>query len=132
MEQEDLTHKIIGCAYKVYNTLGFGFLESIYHKAMLIELAEVGMVAESEKPLKVTYRDKIIGEFSIDIFVENEIIVELKSVEHLVKAHEVQVVNYLTASKKEIGLLINFGPTGVKVKRKYRKSLAQYLQAQPD
>ena len=125
MEQEDLTHKIIGCAYKVYNTLGFGFLESIYHKAMLIELAEAGLTAESEKPLKVIYKGKTIGEFAVDIYVENEIIVELKSVEHLVKAHEVQVVNYLTATKKEIGLLINFGPTGVKVNRKYRKTLRQ-------
>ena len=132
MEQENLTHEIIGCAYKVYNTLGFGFLESIYHKAMLIELAEAGLNAESEKPLKVIYRDKIIGEFSVDIYVENEIIIELKSVENLVKAHEVQVVNYLTASKKEIGLLINFGPTGVKVKRKYRKTLSQNLQDEQD
>ena len=128
MEQENITHKVIGCAYKVYNTLGFGFLESIYHKAMLIELAEAGLNAESEKPLKVNYKEKVIGEFSVDIYVENEIIIELKSVEHLVKAHEVQVVNYLAASKKDIGLLINFGPTGVKVKRKYRKSLRQNQQ----
>ena len=132
MEQENQTHKIIGCAYKVYNTLGFGFLESIYHKAMRIELAEAGLSAESEEPLKVHYKDKTIGEFAVDIYVENEIIVELKSVEHLVKAHEVQVVNYLTASKKEIGLLINFGPTGVKVKRKYRKTVKQDLQDQQD
>ena len=132
MEQENLTHKIIGCAYKVYNHLGFGFLESIYHKAMLIELAKAGLKAESEKPLRVHYDDQLIGEFSVDIFVESELIIELKSVEHLIKAHEVQVVNYLTASKKEIGLLINFGPTGVKVKRKYRKTLRQDLQNQQD
>ena len=132
MEQEDLTHKIIGCAYKVYNSLGFGFLETIYHKAMLIELARAGLKAESEKRLTVHYGGQVIGEFSADIFVENEIIVELKSVEHMVKAHEVQVVNYLTASKKEIGLLINFGSTGVKVNRKYRKTLRQDLQDQQD
>ena len=109
MEQENITHKVIGCAYKVYNTLGFGFLESIYHKAMLIELTQAGLTFESEKPLKVLYGNKIIGEFSVDIEVENEIIVELKAVEHLLKAHQVQVVNYLAASRRDIGLLINCG-----------------------
>ena len=128
MEQEQLTHKVIGCAYKVYNTLGFGFLEIIYHKAMLIELNKAGLISESEKPLKVFYSDKTIGEFSVDIYVANDLIVELKSVERLAKAHEVQVVNYLTAAKKEIGLLINFGPVGVDVKRKYRKNIRQDQQ----
>jgi len=127
MEREELTHKIIGCAYKVFNTLGFGFLESIYHKAMLIELAKAGLKAESEKPLDVFYDDQVLGEFSVDIFVEDELIVELKSVESLSKAHKVQVVNYLTCLKKEIGLLINFGPSGVQVKRKYRKNIGQDL-----
>ena len=128
MEFEQLTHKVIGCAYKVFNTLGFGFLESIYHKAMLIELDKEGLSVESEKALKVYYDDSTIGEFSADIFVENELIVELKSVESLSKAHEVQVVNYLTALKKTIGLLINFSPTGVQVKRKYRKNIRQDQQ----
>jgi len=128
MEFEQLTHKVIGCAYKVFNTLGFGFLESIYHKAMLIELDKEGLSVESEKALKVYYDDSAIGEFSADIFVENELIVELKSVESLSKAHEVQVVNYLTALKKAIGLLINFSPTGVQVKRKYRKNISQDQQ----
>ncbi len=92
---------------------------------MLIELARAGLKAESEKGLTVHYDEMVIGEFSADIFVENEIIVELKAVERLMKVHEVQVVNYLTASKNEIGLLINFGPTGVKATRKYRKPLKQ-------
>ena len=123
MELEELTHQVIGCAYKVFNTLGFGFLESIYHKAMLIELSRADLKAESEKPLQVHYGDEVIGDFSVDIFVENELVVELKSVENLTKAHEVQLVNYLTALKKDIGLLINFGPSGVEVKRKYRKNI---------
>ena len=121
MEKEDITHKIIGCAYAVFNTLGFGFLESIYHKALLIELQKAELKAESEKALKVYYNDIVIGDFSIDLFVENEIIIELKSVENLSKAHEVQLVNYLNGLEKEIGLLINFGPSGVEVKRKYRQ-----------
>ena len=128
MEFEELTHKVIGCAYKVYNTLGFGFLEIIYHKAMLIELERAGLKNESEKSLTVHYKDQIIGEFSVDIFVEDEVIVELKSVENLAKAHEVQLVNYLNGMKKEIGLLINFSPTRVDVKRKYRKSIRQDQQ----
>ena len=128
MKHEEQTHKIIACAYKVYNTLGFGFLESIYHKAMLIELAKAGLRAEFEKPLKVYYNEEVVGDFSVDIFVEDEIIVELKSVERMVKAHEVQVVNYLSALNKEIGLLINFGLNRVEVKRKYRKNIGQDQQ----
>jgi len=128
MEYEELTHKIIACAYKVFNTLGFGFLESVYHKAMLIELRKAGLRAESEKPLKVYYDNEVVGDFSADILVEDEIIVELKSVERLVKGHEVQLVNYLTALRKDVGLLINFGPEGVQVKRKYQKSMRQDKQ----
>lgn len=121
MKHEDLTHKIIGCAYEVYKKLGFGFLESVYKKAMVIELTKNNLNVEQEKPLKVYYDDQVVGEFYVDLFVENEIIVELKSVENLTKAHEVQLVNYLNGLQKEIGLLINFGPTGVEVKRKYRQ-----------
>lgn len=121
MEFEEVTHQIIGCAYNVFRTLGFGFLESIYQKALLIELEKAGLKAEVEKPLKVYYDGRAVGEFSIDILVEGEIILELKSVESLAKAHEVQLVNYLKGLEKDIGLLINFGPEGVEVKRKYRQ-----------
>ena len=121
MKLEDITHKIIGCAYKVYNQLGFGFLESVYKKAMIIELQKQNFQIEEEKPLKVYYDNKIVGEFYVDLFIEEEIVVELKSVQNLNKEHEVQLVNYLNGMKKEIGLLINFGPSSVEVKRKYRK-----------
>ena len=120
MKNEDLTHAIIGCAYNVFNQLGFGFLESVYKKAMLIELVKSGLKAEEEKPLKVYYDSEVVGEFYIDLFVEDKIIVELKSVQHLAKEHEVQLVNYLNGIKKDIGLLINFGQNGVEVKRKHR------------
>ena len=120
MEYEELTHKIIGCAYKVFNELGFGFLESIYKKAMIIELAKNNLKVEAEKPLKVYYDNQIVGDFYIDLYVEDSVVVELKSVKNLVKEHEVQLVNYLNGLQKEIGLLINFGSTGVDVKRKYR------------
>jgi GxxExxY protein len=121
MKHEEITHKIIGCAFKVHNTLGFGFLESIYKKAMVVEFTRLGLTYEVEKPLKVHYDEKIVGDFYIDLLVENEIIVELKSVQGIAKEHEVQLVNYLNGMKIDLGLLINFGPTGVAVKRKYRK-----------
>jgi len=121
MKLEDITHKIIGCSYKVYNQLGFGFLESVYKNAMIIELQKQNFQIEEEKPLKVYYDNKIVGEFYVDLFIEEEIVVELKSVQNLNKEHEVQLVNYLNGMKKEIGLLINFGPSSVEVKRKYRK-----------
>lgn len=123
MDYKDITHQIIGAAYKVYNTLGFGFLESVYQKALIIELSKNNLNVESEKPLKVYYEDNVVGDFFVDLLVENDIIVELKSVKNLAKEHEVQLVNYLNGLKKEIGLLINFGPTGVDVKRKYRDGI---------
>ena len=121
MKHEDVTHKIIGCAYEVYNKLGFGFLEGVYKKAMVIELNKVKLQVEAEKALKVYYDNQVVGDFNVDLFIENEMIVELKSTENLIRAHEVQLVNYLNGLNKEIGLLINFGPKGVEVKRKYRQ-----------
>jgi len=120
MKHEELTHKIIGCAYKVFNELGFGFLESVYQKAMIIELNKNGLQYEVEKPLKVYYISNVVGDYYIDLYIEDAVIVELKSVENITKQHEVQLVNYLSGTKKDIGLLINFGLTGVEVKRKYR------------
>ncbi|MFZ3045976.1 MAG: GxxExxY protein [Desulfatirhabdiaceae bacterium] len=131
MQHNDLTHKIISCAYKVHNTLGFGFLESVYKKGMVIEFSQKSLKVEDEKPLKVYYAGQVVGEFYVDLFIEDEIVVELKAVEKLGKIHEVQLVNYLTALKKDIGLRINFGPTGVEVKRKYRY-IGQDKQDQQD
>jgi len=125
MEHEELTHQIIGCAYKVYNNLGFGFLESVYRKAMVIELTKANLKVEEEKPLKVYYDDEVVGEFSADLFVEDIVVVELKSVQHTIKDHEVQLVNYLNGLRRDIGLLINFGPSGVEVKRKYREPIEE-------
>ena len=122
MEHEKLTHQIIGCAHTVFNKLGFGFLEVIYHKAMVIELTRDGLKVEEEKPLEVRYdQDELLGKFSVDLFVEDIVVVELKSVQQIIIEHEVQLVNYLNALRKVIGLLINFGPNGVEVKRKYKE-----------
>ena len=120
MESQELTETIIGCAFKIYNKLGFGFLESVYKKAMVIELNKSNLKVEEEKPLKVYYDNEVIGDFYVDLFIE-EVVVELKSIQNLAKGHEVQLVNYLNGLKKDVGLLINFGPNGVEIKRKYRK-----------
>ena len=100
MEYRDLTEKIIGCAYRVYNTMGFGFLESVYEKCMLIELIKEGLNAETQKPIAVHYEKEIVGEFLADIIVEDSIILELKSVRRIDQSHEVQLVNYLVATGK--------------------------------
>jgi len=98
--------------------MGFGFLESVYKKCMIIELKKSGLNAESEKQIAVTHQNEIVGEFSADIMVEDIVIIELKSVKRIVIAHEIQLVNYLTATGKPIGLILNFGERKVEVKRK--------------
>ena len=118
MKHKDLTGKIIECAYKVHNTLGFGFLESVYHNALMIELQKAGLNAKREVAVKVFYDERIVGDYLADIIVEDTVILELKSVKELHPAHEAQLVNYLKATGIEVGLLINFGGERVDVKRK--------------
>ena len=105
----DLTGLILKAYYNVYNKLGFGFLEKVYENSMLIELQKLGLHAEKQRPIKVYYNDIIVGEYFADIVVNNLIIIELKAVEILSKAHETQLVNYLRATDFEVGLLLNFG-----------------------
>ena len=120
MQFEDITEKIIGCAYTVYNTMGYGFLESVYEKCLLIELNKTGLKSESQKSIIVYYDGEIVGNFIADIFVEDAVILELKSVKSIAQIHEVQLVNYLVATGKDVGLLINFGAERVEIKRKVR------------
>lgn len=121
MQHEELTRRVIGCAYTVYNTLGGGFLESVYQNALLLELDAAGIEAKSQVQLDVEYRGHTVGHFFADIVVEQRIIIELKAIEALHKSHEVQLVNYLAATGTDIGLLLNFGLKGVEVKRKVRE-----------
>ncbi|MFZ2635018.1 MAG: GxxExxY protein, partial [Rectinemataceae bacterium] len=120
MLDDPLTEKIIGCAYKVYNTLGAGFLEAVYKRALIIELSRTELPFAMEAPIKVLYGDKIVGSYYADIIVNDSIIVEIKAVDNIVKVHEVQLVNYLHATGIPIGLLINFGSREIGIKRKYR------------
>jgi GxxExxY protein len=117
MKHQDLTSKIIACAYKIHNTLGFGFLETVYQNALLIELIKAGLKAEKEKKIQVYYDTQLVGDYMADIIVENKVILELKSVKDLHPAHEAQIINYLKATGIEVGLLINFGER-VEIKRK--------------
>jgi len=120
MEYKDVTETIIGCAYRVYNKMGFGFLESVYQKCLLIELRKAGLDMESQEPITVYYDHEIVGEFVADIIVNDTIILELKSVRRVIKAHEVQLVNYLVSTGKPVGLILNFGERKVEVKRKIK------------
>jgi len=120
MKYGELTEKIIGCAYRVYNRMGYGFLESVYEKCLLIELRKVGLSAVSQKPITVFYDNDVVGEFVADIIVEDTIILELKSIRRIIRAHEVQMVNYLVATEKPVGLIINFGERKVEIKRKVK------------
>jgi GxxExxY protein len=104
-----LTEKVIGCAFDVHNELGYGFLEKVYENALLFELRNAGIKAEQQVPVPVMYRGHAVGEFYADVLVDRSVIVEIKAVRELRKAHEVQLVNYLKATGIPVGLLLNFG-----------------------
>ena len=120
MEHADLTQAIIGCAMTVHRILGPGFLESVYQNALAHELRKVGILVECEKHLAVTYDGIVVGEFVADMVVQHCVLVENKAVRAIVPAHEVQVVNYLTATGVDVGLLLNFGADRLQFKRKAR------------
>lgn len=120
MIDDDLTRTIIGCAYDVHNALGSGFLESVYERALALELRSKGLEVQVQAPLEVVYRGESVGSFFADMIVERRVIVELKAIDDLATIHEVQLVNYLKATGIDIGLLINFGPSSVTIRRKYR------------
>jgi GxxExxY protein len=120
MIKTDLTYKIIGCAHKVHNALGAGFLEKIYENALRIELEKHGLCEKQQAPLAVYYDGQLVGEYFPDLWIDNEIIIEIKAIQTLAKEHEVKLVHYLTATGIDDGLLINFGPS-VQVKRKFRE-----------
>jgi GxxExxY protein len=107
--QQELTKSLIGIYYDVYNELGYGFLEKVYHKAMIIELNKRGFEVEYEKKIRVFYKNEVVGDYFPDLIINKSVIVELKCVEHLIETHENQLLNYLKATDCEVGLLLNFG-----------------------
>lgn len=120
MEHEHLTENIIGCAMAVHQTLGAGFLESVYHNALLMELTHAGLEFQSNRHIPVFYRGAQVGDFVADIVVENRIIIEIKAVTEIHPVHEAQTVNYLHATGLEIGLILNFGASQLGIKRKHK------------
>jgi GxxExxY protein len=117
MKYQELTHKVIGCAMQVHKSLGNGFQEVIYQRALEIEMKANNLNYEREKEMKIYYRDVAIGTRRVDFFVEEKIMVELKAVTDLEEVHLAQAMNYLEAYNMEIGLLINFGGRSLEFKR---------------
>ena len=120
MEINDLTHTVIGCAYKVHNALGSGFLEKVYENALRIELDKLQVDVRQQKELCVWYEGRSIGCYYPDLWIDGQLIIEIKAVQNLLSTHEMQLAHYLTATQINDGLLINFGAS-VQVKRKYRE-----------
>jgi GxxExxY protein len=118
---DDLTEKVIGCAIKLHRVLGPGFLENIYHQALAHELAKAGVPYVNEARMQVKYDGIILGDYIADFLIDRRVVVEIKAVETLLKAHEVQLVNYLNAVRFDVGLLVNFGAEKIQVKRKNRE-----------
>jgi len=117
----DLAGKVIGAAMEVHRCLGPGFVESVYENALTIELASSKIIAERQKPIEVKYKEQCVGNFVADLVVDQTLIVELKAVQTILPIHEVQLVNYLTATGLDEGVLLNFGSESLQFKKKFRK-----------
>ena len=117
MQHEELTGKIIEACFEVSNELGAGFLETVYQNALIIALREKGLAIEAEVPLSVNFRGKSVGHYYADLLVENKVVVELKAVSTLTPDHQAQVINYLKATKSNVGLLVNFGRPKIEIRR---------------
>ena len=117
MDINDITYAINGAVFEVNRVLGPGFLEKVYENAVLIELRSRGLKAEAQVPIKVLYKDDVVGEYKADILVEEKVIIELKTVESLEKIHEAQLLNYLRATGIRLGLLVNFRHPKAEIKR---------------
>ena len=109
LKHRELTEKIIGVFYDVYNELGHGFLESVYEQALALALSQAGMMVDRQVPISVWFRGQSIGEFRADTVVDGKVLLELKAARTIDQAHEKQLLNYLRATDIEVGLLLNFG-----------------------
>ena len=117
LKHGDLTDKIIGAFYKVYNRLGYGFLEKVYENALVLELRKQGLSVRQQSPIHVYYGNELVGEYFADLIVDDKVIVELKAAEAIDEAHLAQLTNYLKATRQEVGLLLNFGMEPVFMRR---------------
>ena len=117
MDLNELTYSIKGAVFEVNRILGPGFLEKVYENALLMELKARGIKAAAQFPIKVSYKDQIVGEYFADLLVEDQVVIELKTVDKIEKIHEPQLLNYLKATGMKIGLLVNFKNTKADIKR---------------
>lgn len=125
MLYEDLTGKILAACFEVSKELGIGFIESVYEKALMVALQQKGLKAERQKPLTVYFRGVVVGEFFVDVLVENKVLIELKAVSGLANEHFAQTINYLKATCIEVGMLINFGNPTLEYRRFNNKFLEE-------
>jgi len=117
MEYAECTEQVLSCAFEVSNELGIGFLESVYEKALFIALQEKGLKVEQQVGLQIEFRGKLVGQFFIDLLVEDLLIIELKAAKAIAPEHEMQLLNYLRGSTKPVGLILNFGTPKLEYRR---------------
>ena len=129
-KHSDLTEQIIGAFYAVYSALGYGFLEKVYVKALLIELKNRGLVAQDELPIHVFYAGQLVGEYFADIVVNDLVILEIKAAKGIAAEHEAQLLNYLKATPYEVGLILNFGPKPETKRRSFDNARKEWFIAQ--
>jgi GxxExxY protein len=118
-KHSDLTEKIIGGFYQVYNHLGYGFSEKVYENALALVLRKMGLEIEQQKPVAVFFEGQVVGEYFVDLLVNGVVILELKACKQLSEDHEAQLLNYLKATSIEVGLLLNFGLKPQHVRKVY-------------
>ncbi len=116
-ELDAVTERVIGCAYEVSNTLGCGFLERVYENALAVELHQRGLRVHQQKPIQVTYKGVVVGDYVLDLLVEDAVIVEVKAMDALDEAHTAQCLNYLKAAGHQVCLLFNFGKPRIQMRR---------------
>lgn len=129
-KHSDLTEQIIGAFFAVYSALGYGFLEKVYVKALMIELKKRGLSARDELPIQVHYDGQLVGEYFADLIVNDLVILEIKAAKAIASEYEAQLLNYLKATPFEVGLILNFGPKPETKRRSFDNSRKEWFVAQ--
>jgi GxxExxY protein len=132
LKHQDLTEQIIAAFYHIYNVLGYGFRESVYRNALAIELINRGLGVQVEEPIAVFYKGAVVGKYYADIIVQQLVIIELKAVEAICEDHEKQLINYLKATRIEVGLVVNFGPKPTFKRKVFENDRKPMLEPDPD